>query len=99
MSSKQDTCTPQRTTPQAHTHTHTPNAESLTEADVLCEVFQEVGAFFSLVPAGGAGAPGGHAGRGVVHIVGRDGAACRHRHQARLNVKCQRYPISDIYSL
>lgn len=51
----------------------------LTQADVVGEEVQEALALFLPVPAGVAGAPGSDAGRGVVDVVGGDGAACRDR--------------------
>ena len=52
-------------------------AATLTEADVVSKVSQEVIALIFLAAAVGAGAPRGHTGRGVVHIVGSDCASCK----------------------
>lgn len=66
-------------------HPQTPRPEApaaaaaLTEADVVGEELQEALALVLPVPAGVAGAPGSDAGRGVVDVVGGDGAACRDR--------------------
>lgn len=56
-----------------------PQRAALTETGVVGEEVQEALTFLLPVPAGVAGAPGSDAGRGVVDVVGGDGAACRDR--------------------
>lgn len=47
----------------------------LTQADVVVEKRQDIGALLPVVAAGNAGAPGSHVGRGVVQVVGSDGTS------------------------
>lgn len=51
----------------------------LTQADVVSEKAQEVHTLLLLVSAGRTGAPWGHVGGGVVHIVGSHRAPCQRR--------------------
>lgn len=49
----------------------------LTQADVVGEEVQELCALLLLISARRTGAPRGHAGRGVVHVVGSHWASCQ----------------------